>query len=172
MAWHHHSRRSHIGSGLWGLQPVGPVRFAVRRKIRPDGYDHASPGDQGSGPATPRCRPRLCTSCCQRSPQPRRERHQHAVGKSEHRRAWHRDPDRVGLHSGRPDMPRFSGELCHRQFAILVARGSLQAKARRLGSSYVQALEIQGFAVLSIVKFPVVGRWWCPRCIFCAQTPH
>ena len=107
MAGRHHGGRSHIGPGLRGLQSVRPVRLAVWRKVRTHGYDHASAWDQGIGPVAPRHRPRLCTRSCQRSSQSRRERHQHAVGKSNHWRARDRDADRVSLHSGRPDVPRF-----------------------------------------------------------------
>ena len=57
------------------------------------------------------------------------------------RRARHGDPDRLGLYPGRPDLPRFPGELCERQLASLAAGRSLQAAEGRLGSARAQALE-------------------------------
>ena len=46
-----------------------------------------------------------------RSARPRRQGHQRPVGKSENRRARHRDADRQRLHPGRLHLPRFPGEL-------------------------------------------------------------
>jgi len=173
MARRRHGRCPYFGSGLWRLQLVGPIRFTVWGQIRAHGYDHSSPWDQGSSPAPAWRRPRLRSSGCQRSSQPRREGHQRAVGESEHWRAWHRDPDRIRLHFGRSDVPGFSGKLRYGKLAILASGRSLQAKARRLGGPHVQALEIVGSVPpLSIVGSTGAGRHRPPRCIFCGQTPH
>ena len=51
----------------------------------------------------------------------------------QHRRAWHRDTDRLRLHPGWTNLPRFPGELCLRRLAGMAAGRSMQAATRRSG---------------------------------------
>ena len=86
---------------------------------------------------------------------------------------------------GRPDLPRFPGELRHRQLAVLAAGRGLQARAGRVGSAHAQALE--AVVVLFHVpphSFPLIresaGAQLVrgmsgvlePRCIDGVSTPH
>ena len=177
MAWHRRGGRCvAVGgcalSGRCGSMFSGQDDCAVRtRSATGTGTITAlSPGHQGRGPAAPGNRPRLCARCCHRECSA-------AARKTPACRGKIRTPARAAP-SPRSPAPtlRTAAPAATSWRATSAAirnpgcRARPAAKARRLGSSYVQALEILG--VRSPLHRQVSDRRpvACPRCIVCAQT--